>query len=304
MSSIKSQARILSLVFLNAALIALLASGRASASTEAALDVASVYFDCANVSEIPQAECEALVALHSNTDGENWGASGGWLIIDTPCDWVGVSCDAGHVQSISLVNYGLEGSIPPDVEDLTYLQELHLGSYFKTSGRNLFGDLPPELGSLTNLRTLDMSYSGVAGSIPPELGNLANLEELRLNFTGLSGSIPTELGNLANLRRLDLSNNRLTGNLPSELGNLTNLQTLDLGYDSSVLPPELHRNQLSGRLPQSLTNLNLISFDFSSNNLCEPPDAAFQAWLASIPYLRRSGLTCGTLYLPLVVSGM
>jgi hypothetical protein len=42
-------------------------------------------FDCNAVSEIPFPECEALVYLYSNTGGEAWINSNGWLISNTPC---------------------------------------------------------------------------------------------------------------------------------------------------------------------------------------------------------------------------
>ena len=38
------------------------------------------------------------------------------------------------------------------------------------------GDIPTELGSLSNLETLDLSGNQLTGDIPAELGNLSNLE--------------------------------------------------------------------------------------------------------------------------------
>jgi len=55
----------------------------------------------------------------------------------------------------------------------------------------------------------------------------------------------------------------------------------------------LSSTQLSGQLPQNLTNLNLMRFDFSGTDLCEPPDAGSQAWLASIDDLQSTGVICG-----------
>ena len=40
----------------------------------------------------------------------------------------------------------------------------------------------------------------MSGEIPPELGSLSNLEGLYLRDNDLSGEIPAELGNLSNLR--------------------------------------------------------------------------------------------------------
>ena len=48
----------------------------------------------------------------------------------------------------------------------------------------------------------------MSGEIPAELGSLSNLQRLYLNDNGLSGEIPAELGSLSNLTDLRL-NNRL-----------------------------------------------------------------------------------------------
>ena len=81
------------------------------------------------------------------------------------------------------------------------------------------------LGSLLNLQHLSMCH-GFIGIIPPELGNLTNLKTLNLANSRLIGSIPKELGNLSKLEKLYLYNNQLTGKIPQELGNLTNLYEL------------------------------------------------------------------------------
>ena len=124
---------------------------------------------------------------------------------------------------------------------------------------------------------LVLAGNQLTGEIPKELGSLTNLEELNLSFNQLSGEIPTSLGNLANLKELWLVGdplnpvNQLSGALPEELGNLTNLEVLIL-----------NNNQLSGELPQSLTGLKkLMSFSFGDNaGLCAP--SGVQAWLQGI----------------------
>ena len=40
------------------------------------------------------------------------------------------------------------------------------------------GEIPPELGGLSNLTELSLADNGLTGEIPPELGGLSNLTEL------------------------------------------------------------------------------------------------------------------------------
>jgi len=51
--------------------------------------------DCAVVTEIPVAECETLIALYNNTDGEHWSDNTGWNVTNTPCSWYGITCNGG-----------------------------------------------------------------------------------------------------------------------------------------------------------------------------------------------------------------
>ena len=90
------------------------------------------------------------------------------------------------------------------------------------ANNELSGEIPSELGNLTNLETLSLWDNELRGEIPVELGVLANLKVLYLNNNELSGEIPSGLGNLTNLTTLALPNNELSGEIPSELGNLTN----------------------------------------------------------------------------------
>ncbi len=55
----------------------------------------------------------------------------------------------------------------------------------------------------------------------------------------------------------------------------------------------LNDNALNGPLPASLMQLRLYEFYYNATQLCEPAAAEFQAWLASIPRLGRTGIFCG-----------
>ena len=92
--------------------------------------------------------------------------------------------------------------------------------------RRLAGAIPPELGGLAALTTLDLSGNYLA-AIPPELGGLAALTTLDLSGNRLAVT-PPELGGLTALTTLDLSDNQLKGRIPPELVDLASLTSLDI----------------------------------------------------------------------------
>ena len=179
-----------------------------------------------------------LVAFYEATGGPSWRRSDGWLTSAPAGDWYGVETDqSGRVVGLdlgaefdldTLYDYGdglrLTGSIPPELGRLAGLESLNL----RRNG--LTGPIPPELGDLTNLTVLDLALNALR-TIPPELGRLAKLEELNLFACGVRGSIPPELGRLARLKSLNLRANELRGSIPAELGRLASLRELDLSYN-------------------------------------------------------------------------
>jgi len=195
-----------------------------------------------------------------------------------------IPSEIGNLTNLTTLNLNgnqLTGLIPSEIGDLTNLTYLdlsynELGCYeYDFDGDcdfwNQFeccithcdetdecnGEIPPEIGNLTNLTTLWLYYNQLTGSIPPEIGNLTNLPDLRLYGNQLSGEIPPEIGNLTNLNTLWLSHNQLIGEIPPEIGNLTNLTNL-----------YLYENQLTGEIPSTIGNLeNLTYLDLSSNQL-------------------------------------
>ena len=140
----------------------------------------------------PSAETdrEALVALYNATDGENWDGSesANWLS-DAPLgEWEGVTTnDDGRVTELLLSGIGLSGELPPELGNLSNLTYLLLGS------DALSGEIPAELGSLSNLTELSLDDNALSGEIPAELGSLSNLEELYLSYNDLSGCVPSSL---------------------------------------------------------------------------------------------------------------
>ncbi len=243
----------------------------------------------------------ALTALYHATDGDEWYDNTNWLS-DAPLDeWYGLTTDEdGGVTRLHLEQNNLEGEIPPELGNLANLQTLNLGN------NDLSGELPGELGRLTNLTYLDFWGNELTGEIPPELGNLTYLATLYLLANELTGEIPAELGELTRLRVLHLGENQLTGSIPPQLGNLPSLGSLmlfeneltgemppELGNLSNLTELHLYENELTGQIPVTLGNLtDLTELHLRDNNLTGeiPPELGNLTRLRYI-FLMNNNLT-------------
>ena len=224
----------------------------------------------------PLASRDVLEALFNATGGQNWRKSDNWLT-DVPLrQWHGVETDgSGRIQSLDLGSNNLEGEIPSELGNLSNLENLDLG------WNKLEGEIPSELGGLSNLMLLYLHGNDLEGHVPPELGGLSNLERLSLFSNDLEGKILPELGGLSNLSWLYLSDNNLEGKIPPELGSLSNLEHLylsdndleghipsELGSLSNLEALGVSGSNLEGKIPPELGNLaNLKRMSLSGNDL-------------------------------------
>lgn len=232
-------------------------------------------FDCTAVSELPLAECAALVMLYESTAGPNWLNNSQWLANNRPCTWYGVGCQAGHVRVLALPRNHLVGTLPATLGELVQLEKLSLQE------NQLQGLIPPAWGSLINLREVTLSFNQLTGVLPAEIGNWVNLQLLYLHANQFQGALPATIGNLTKLEKLYLRSNQLSGSIPGEIGNLTNLKELSLSANALVgaLPNQLGKlvqlellylqaNRLSGDIPIELGALvNLQKLYLSENQL-------------------------------------
>ncbi|CAL4907292.1 unnamed protein product [Urochloa decumbens] len=183
----------------------------------------------------------------------SWGKS------NDPCDakWDGILCDGnGRVTSLNLFGMSMRGTLSDDIGSLTELRILDLSS------NSLDGPLPAAIGKLVKLEYLALIGCGFTGPVPSDLGNLSQLKFFALNSNKLTGSIPPSLGKLSNVTWLDLADNMLTGSLPNSRDNGT-------GLDQLLKAEHFHfnRNMLEGSIPESLFNSSMhlkhILFDIN-----------------------------------------
>ena len=148
----------------------------------------------------------------------------------------------------------LTGAIPSELGSIgATLTTLQLsGPNPLPTGIGLSGSIPPQLGNLTGLQQLWLNGNRLTGTIPTRLGRLTQLRGLHLDKNQLSGSIPTQLGALSNLTDLQLQDNQLTGPLPSQLGGLTQLNKIYL----------LRNAGFSGCVPLPLRRVRYHHFDW------------------------------------------
>ena len=133
----------------------------------------------------------ALVALYNATSGPNWTINTNWLTTAALSEWYGAIDRrrwSSHLQHVYLAQNELSGEIPVELGDLTNLQILYL------SQNMLSGAIPAALGDLTSLQQLDISQNGLSGEIPAALGDLSSLQILYLWGNELSGAIPASWG--------------------------------------------------------------------------------------------------------------
>ncbi|KAK4857574.1 hypothetical protein QYF36_002872 [Acer negundo] len=131
-----------------------------------------------------------------------------------------------HVTNLQLKSTSLKGSLPRELANLTFLEEIDLTRTY------LSGELPKEWASMRHLKKISLNAARISGKIPKEWGYFAKLTYLSLEANQLIGTIPVELGNLVNLTDLILSSNQFVGRLPIALANLTELKNFRISDNS------------------------------------------------------------------------
>jgi len=220
-----------------------------------------LVFSATVKAQVSEQEFQALKALYNATDGDNWFNRTGWENINTTATkddvttaWAGIeNIESGHITEIT----------------------------FHNERNNLTGQLPPEIGDLTWLKSLEIGRNNIEGLIPEEFGNLINLEGLTISENKISGPFPASMANLVKLTNVFMDQNPLNCPFPNEIishwEKLYNFQTSSSEFTGEInlnfeLLPNLYifsvsNNQLTGKIPQSISKIkNLYTLYCDRNN--------------------------------------
>jgi len=223
-----------------------------------------------------------LISIYNALNGPNWeGYQGGlevWDLYNKPInEWAGVDLDEfGRISSLLIKFKNLSGTIPPEIGNLTELRSIGINQ-----GPGIYSFSNRSFNTITQSNIIDPyinktehigflgGYKNVTGAIPNEIGNLTKLRSLALEGLNLTGELPIEITNLKQLLYLNLGGNQLSGIIPPQLAKLTKLSGLNL-----------YLNKLSGTIPIEISNLkNLSVLNLFYNQL----EGSIPGSIASLP---------------------
>ncbi|XP_068316510.1 receptor-like protein EIX2 [Pyrus communis] len=217
------------------------------------------------------------------------------------CQWLGVHCSnrTNHVTQLHLgwsyldqayalqqkgrpqnIYYYLQGKMmSPKLIKLKHLKYLDL-SVINCNGRQV----PDFIGSLSNLRHLDLSDASFGGRIPTQIGNLTHLQYLDLGYNNFANveDLNSWMPHLSALTYLDLSGSSLS-NVPDwmeAVNKLPKLTNLSLSY-CSLPSPLIHSSTLFNKN----SSRSLAHVDLSYNQLTSSILLWLSKYNASLGYL-------------------
>ncbi len=177
---------------------------------------------------VPTAERDALMTIYNATNGASWTNNTNWGSSYAESLWKGITVEdvdgTYHVTRIVLDNNNLNGSLPAEIGNLTELKEISI-----TFNNLLTGAIPTEIGNLSNLEMLSFWDDDFTGTIPNEIGNCTNLHTVSFEDNQLTGNIPTSLSNLTAMRSFWVNGNNLSGDVPDFFSNWADLVYLSIG---------------------------------------------------------------------------
>ncbi|XP_058005338.1 receptor-like protein 7 [Hevea brasiliensis] len=231
------------------------------------------------------------------------------------CSWDGVQCDeeTNHVISLNLANSCLYGSIN---SNNTLFRLVHLHSLNLAWNDFNLSQIPSQIGRLSRLTHLNLSFSGLSGQIPQQIFNLSrlisldlsryyhglklhnpsfkdlvqhltNLKVLHLSSVSISSRVPKLLANFSSLESIRLIDCGLQGEFPVGIFQLPNLKILDLSENTDLkgyLPPFQLKSPLKSLILYGTNFFGELPSLFGNLAYLEELDISDCSFTGQIPY--------------------
>ncbi|KAL8518181.1 hypothetical protein ACS0TY_009519 [Phlomoides rotata] len=189
----------------------------------------------------------SLLALKSCITSDPHNKIGNnWMIKNSICSWIGVTCDPdfNRVIALNISNMELVGRIAPEIGNLSFLVSLDM------NGNSFHGSIPPSIFNMSSLEVLKLRNNSLSSSLPIDMckHNFHRLKTLDISYNELYGEIPSSLDKCSQLEYISLYLNKIVGHVPRKIVNLSELHMLDLGG-----------NNLNGMISISVLNLSCFT---------------------------------------------
>jgi len=214
------------------------------------------------------------------------------------------------VESIDLEDFGLDGTIPPEIFDLPSLKYLNLRGndvaisfYGIVNATNLETLLLGNTGLAsiegveyaTGLQELDISENILTGTLPEAIFQLQDLRVLNIAFNSFTGKFPGLIINLVKFQELNCFQNMFAGELPKEMKSISKLKKLNFGQNQLIGPipriihdmPHLEHIDLSAQTSDDGITGKLL--DFANFSHLKRLNLAMNALTGTIPDNLLSG---------------
>lgn len=116
---------------------------------------------------------------HITSDPHNM-LSNNWTTEASVCSWIGVGCDpiSNRVTALNISNMELVGIIPPEIGNLSFLISLDM------NGNDFHGPIPRTIFKLPFLQVLELRNNSLSGTLPHDIckHGLGRLRRICISF--------------------------------------------------------------------------------------------------------------------------
>lgn len=192
----------------------------------------------------------ALLKFRDGIEKDPFGALSGWNkegYSGDHCSWFGVECSDGKVVILNLRDLCLEGTLAPELGKLTNVKSIIIRN------NSFYGTIPHEIGDLEELEVLDLGHNNFTGPFPSDLSNKKALSILLLDNNNLLDTLSHEVYKLKTLSEFQVDEEQLTN-----FHNDVNCNTRNVATERKLL--QFSPSASPSPLPSPLPPTSSISF--------------------------------------------